>query len=150
MRELFGICLIGKRKKNVVGHRCFLHEPTKIFSLQNGKKIEGECDFLIEKNTPNYYYYHHYYYYFKTFAFQRWLFFLFLFSQLAFFSFSFFLVVGMTGFASFSSLFLFFFFIGLTRCDFIFQHDIYFLINLGDCFFFFFCLFVTFFCFNWA
>ena len=37
---LVGVWLEGGERKKLVGLRCFLRNPTKIFSLQNGDKIE--------------------------------------------------------------------------------------------------------------
>ena len=39
---LVGVLLEGGEEKNVVGSKYFLSRPTKIFSPQNEKKIEGE------------------------------------------------------------------------------------------------------------
>ena len=44
--NFFGGCLVGGRGgKKLVGPRCFLFGPIKMFSLQNGEKAEwGEFD----------------------------------------------------------------------------------------------------------
>ena len=44
--NFFGGCLVGGRGgKKLVGPRCFLFGPIKMFSLQNGEKTEwGEFD----------------------------------------------------------------------------------------------------------
>ena len=46
--------LEGREGKNVVGLRCFLLGLTKMFSLQNEKKTEGESViFQMDKNAPS-------------------------------------------------------------------------------------------------
>ena len=51
---LVGVWLEGGEEKNVVGSKCFLLEPIKMFSSQNVKKTKGSRVLLDGQKCPQF------------------------------------------------------------------------------------------------
>ena len=76
---LVGVWLEGGEEKNVVGSKCFLLEPIKMFSSQNVKKTKGsrvlldgqKCPQFLSKATLAFYLFILLFIFFLCFCFSR-------------------------------------------------------------------------------